>query len=162
MLRDIRIEQVGPDRWTTWRDLRLRALRGDPDAFGSTYDREAGFDEATWRSRVDGTTGPALLAYAADQPVGMGAGRCDEPGWLMVVAMWTEPSWRGRGIGRQILAHVTGWAGTRGLRCHLWVADGNPAARALYERYGFRSDGETMRLREDSELTAHHLVLAAG
>lgn len=157
---DLRIEEVAPDHWSAWRDLRLRSLRDAPDAFGSTYRREVAFVESDWRSRLDVTSGPDVIAYADDRPVGLGAGWRDEPGQLMVVAMWTEPAWRGRGVGRQVLDHVVGWGAARHLRVHLWVADANPAARRLYERYGLRPDGRTMPLRDGSPFTASHLILA--
>jgi GNAT superfamily N-acetyltransferase len=144
---DVRTVAVGPDDWKSWREIRLRSLRQDPDAFGSTYEREAAFTEQTWRSRLDGTSGPSVLAYAGDEVVGM------------VVAMWTAPDRRGQGIGRQVLDHVIGWAGERGLLVDLWVADGNPGARRLYERHGFRPDGRTAPIREGSEATMTHLVL---
>lgn len=159
-MSDVRTEEVGSDDWSAWRDIRLRSLSRDPDAFGSTYEREAEFVEATWRSRIDGTSGPGILAYADEVPVGMGAGWLYEPGRLMVVAMWTEPDWRGRGVGRQVLDHVVRWADERALAVDLWVADANPGARRLYERNGFRSDGRTEPIREGSELTMSRLVLA--
>ena len=150
---------VAPEDWRTWRSLRLRALLQNPDAFGSTHDREAEFDEDTWRSRLDGTGGPAVIAHVDETPVGLGAGWIYEPGRLMVVAMWTEPAWRGHGVGRKVLDHVVAWARQRNLRPNLWVADTNPEARRLYERYGFRADGETTPLRDGSDLTMSRLVL---
>lgn len=178
---DIQIRETGPDDWRAWRSIRLRSLLEDPDAFGSAHDREAAFDEETWRSRADGTGGPAVLAYtnpptcqgvgvpgqphaltSRSEPVGMGAGWLYEPGKLMVVAMWTEPSWRGHGVGRRVLDHVVAWARRRDLRPDLWVADANPEARRLYERYGFRANGETAWLREGTGLTMTRLVLADG
>ncbi|MDG4791256.1 GNAT family N-acetyltransferase [Micromonospora sp. WMMD1102] len=150
---------VGPDDWKSWREIRLRALRQDPEAFGSTHEREAAFTEPEWRYRLDGASGPSVLAYAGDELVGIGAGWLYEPGRLMVVAMWTEPDRRGAGIGRQVLDHVVGWARERDLPVELWVADDNPAARRLYERYGFRPDGRTEPIREGSDATMSHLVL---
>ncbi|MFD0969447.1 GNAT family N-acetyltransferase [Plantactinospora endophytica] len=158
-MADVRTETVGPDDWRSWRDVRLRSLQHDPEAFGSTHEHEAAFTEQTWRSRLDGTGGPSVLAYAGDEPVGIGAGWLHEPGRLMVVAMWTEPDRRGQGIGRRVLDHVVGWAHDRGLSVDLWVADGNPDARRLYERYGFRPDGGTAPIREGADATMSHLVL---
>jgi GNAT superfamily N-acetyltransferase len=73
--------------------------------------------------------------------------------------MWTEPAWRGQGVGRSVLDQVVAWARERELRPDLWVADSNPAARRLYERYGFEPNGETAPLREESGLTMTRLVL---
>lgn len=74
MTSGIEAAQVGPGEWRTWRANRLRELRQDPDAFGATADVEAGYDEGLWRSRLDGTGGPSVLARAGGEVVGMGAG----------------------------------------------------------------------------------------
>jgi GNAT superfamily N-acetyltransferase len=153
--------RVGSDAWETWREIRLRSLRDSPDAFGSTYEREAEFAETHWRQRLDGP-GPCVLVTSAGDPVAMGAGWCHEPGRLMVVAMWTDPRVRGRGLGTRVLDEIVGWARQRDLRPELWVADGNPAARLVYERYGFVADGEAAPLREGSALQMRRLVLPDG
>ena len=160
-MSDIRTETIGPDSWALWREIRLRSLLQNPEAFGSTHEREAAFTAETWRSRLDGTTGLSVLAYAGDDPIGMGGGWCSKPGRLMVGAMWIEPNWRGHGIGRQILDHVVGWAKERALWVNLWVADSNPGARRLYEQYGFRPDGRTAPILEGGDATMSHLVLPA-
>lgn len=154
----VEVRFVGPDDWRTWRDLRLRSLRESPDAFGSTLEREQAFDEDDWAERLDGS-GPAVLAYSGSDPVGMGAGFRYEPGRLMIVAMWTEPTQRGLGIGTRVLDVLVGWAREHGLQPDLWVADANPAARTVYERYGFVADGDAEPLREGSGLTKARLVL---
>jgi GNAT superfamily N-acetyltransferase len=112
-----------------------------------------------WRSRLGGTRGPAVVAYDRDQPVGMGAGWPYEPGRLMIVAMWTEPASRGQGVGMSILTDLVDWSCVRSLRPELWVADSKPAARRLYERFGFRPTGETAPLREAATLAMSRLVL---
>ncbi|HET6561378.1 MAG TPA: hypothetical protein VFG72_05855 [Marmoricola sp.] len=56
--------------WEGWRELRLRALALDPDAFGSTLERERDLDEAFWRGWLEH---PAVLARLHDAPAGMGA-----------------------------------------------------------------------------------------
>ncbi|MDP9429997.1 MAG: GNAT family N-acetyltransferase [Actinomycetota bacterium] len=161
MTSGIEAAQVGPGEWRTWRVTRLRALRQDPDAFGATADVEAGYDEALWRSRLDRTGGPSVLARAGGEVVGMGAGWASAPARLVVVSMWTDPSWRGRGVGGSVLQLVVGWAVERGLLVELWVADGNLPARRVYERYGFRADGRTEPLRPGSARMKSCLALAS-
>ena len=155
--------------WQTWRDLRLRSLADAPHAFGSTLEREQAFTEDEWRARVAGWTdpddavaGPAVLAWVGDAPVGMGGGFHDDPGMLHVVAMWTEPAWRGRGVGRLVLDTLRSWADEHGLRLHLDVEASNTGARRLYERYGFVATGDTKPLRPGSTYSCDRMVLRRG
>lgn len=142
--------------WQEWRDMRLRSLTDSPDAFGSTLEREQAFTEADWRGRV---TGPAVLVRAGGRPVGMGGGFRDEPGMLHVVAMWTDPAWRSRGVGRLVLDTLRAWADERGLRLHLDVEASNTGARRLYERYGFEATGDSRPLRPGSTYSCDRMVL---
>ncbi|QNN53327.1 GNAT family N-acetyltransferase [Nocardioides mesophilus] len=152
-------EATGED-WPLWRELRLRALGESPGAFGSTYERELAFTEAAWRGRLDGVAGPAVLATIGSRTVGMGAGFRDLPGWLHVVAMWTEPELRGAGVGTAVLAWLADWADRNQLRLHLDVAQSNPRARQVYERAGFVATGEIRPLRDGAAEQVERLVLA--
>jgi GNAT superfamily N-acetyltransferase len=90
----------------------------------------------------------------------MGGGFRDLPGWLHVVAMWTEPAWRGHGVGTAVLDHLAGWARDHDLRLHLDVEVGNADARRLYERAGFTPTGETRPIREGSPHLVERMVQA--
>lgn len=153
---EVALHVARPDEWRRWREIRLRSLQQDPDAFGSTYERELAHTEDDWRLRL--AAGRSVIAAVGGVDVGLGAGFEDTPGKLMVVAMWTDPGSRGRGVGRAVLEHVVRSAQADGLHAHLWVADGNPARR-LYESAGFAADGRIEPLREGSPLTMRHLVL---
>jgi GNAT superfamily N-acetyltransferase len=158
-MSDLLIRVAVPDDWATWRDLRLRALQDSPSAFGSTYERERAFDEAAWRERLTGRDGVSVLAWLGGTAVGMGGGFQDLPGFLHVVAMWTEPVHRGCGIGAAVLAALEAWASAHDLRLHLDVNVANPGARALYERCGYVATGETRPLRDGSPESVERMVL---
>lgn len=134
-----------------WRDLRLRALADSPEAFGSSLAREQGFVETDWRDR----TADSFVAYADGVPVAIGAG-FDEAGQLSVVAMWTAPDWRGRGIGGAVLDAIVALAAERGVSARLFVMRANPDAARLYERHGFRPSG---LVEEHGGRLAEELVL---
>jgi len=60
------------------------------------------------------------------------------------LSMAVRPQWRGRGVGSVLLTGLVERATARGMRAlSLSVEDGNRAARALYERHGFRVVGRT-------------------
>ena len=135
-----------------------------PDAFASTYEREAAFAEADWQRRIAG--GGNFLAYAP----GLGAARAGiaggfetGPGTVELVSLWVRPQARGHGIGQVLIEAVVGWAWAKGMsRVHLWVAENNGHARLLYERCGFSPTAERQPLPSNVELTEIGMVRDAG
>jgi predicted GNAT family acetyltransferase len=143
--------RLGPDDWRTFREIRLRSLADSPDAFGSTFEREAAFAEADWRQRV---SGPVFVVLDPG-PVSVG-GIFDDGGVGHVWGMWTDPAHRGRGHARRILDAVT----PLHERVELHVNLANPAARAVYERYGFVGTGKVEPLRPGSDQRIELMVLS--
>jgi len=65
--------------------------------------------------------------------------------WVHVHDVIVDERYRGEGIGSALLAAVEAWARSLGiLRVELLVWEFNTAARALYERRGFRTLNRTM------------------
>jgi RimJ/RimL family protein N-acetyltransferase len=140
----------------TWQDVRLRSLADAPEAFGSTLERERAFADDDWKARL---RPPAVLVMDGERAVGLGGGFEVRPGVILVVAMWLEPVWRGRGLSRRILDLVVDWARERGHEVELDVATDATAARAAYERYGFVYTGDQAPLREGSSVVIDRMVL---
>lgn len=62
------------------------------------------------------------------------------------IAMAVARGWRGRGIGRSLLAEATEWATERGLhKLSLSVFTHNTAAIALYRSTGFAEEGRRVK-----------------
>jgi GNAT superfamily N-acetyltransferase len=160
----VQIREVGADGWQAMRDIRLAALRDAPDAFASTYEREAAFAEADWQRRISG--GGNFLAYAPElgtAPAAIVGGFQAAPGTIELVSLWVRPHARGRGIGQVLIETVIGWARARGSsRVHLWVAENNHHARLLYERCGFSLTAERQPLPSNVELIEIGMVRDAG
>ena len=148
--------RVGPDDWATWRDLRLRSLAADPDAFGSTLEREQAFDEGLWRQRL---TVLNVVGSVDGTPAALGGAFESRPGWMQVFAMWSDPAYRGRGLARAVLELVVAEAEADGFRVMLEVARGNDRARAVYERFGFVATGESEPIRPGAEELCDWMVL---
>lgn len=140
------------------RTTRLAALADSPAAFGSTLERELGFDDAEWNARARASSAgrqrTLLLAErtgtpAGATPIGLVGGFRDEAepagtgnpraaDVVHLVSMWTAPAARGVGVGAALVAVVLDWAAETGAdRVELWVVRGNDVAQRLYERSGF-------------------------
>lgn len=147
----------------SWRELRLRALKEAPHAFGSTYKEERRRAAGLWEERTAafaaGLERVMFVAEVGERLVGC-AGAMTEDGEPYVISMWVEPAQRGRRLGAELLATVAGWAGERGHdRLRLWVVRENRAAIALYERVGFRRTGRTQPLRRNSAVVEEEFVI---
>ena len=165
-----RIVRLVPDDWRVHRDLRLTALRTDPQAFGATYADNAAYDEATWRARLEAVT-YWQARDDADRPIGL-VGLWDvvaelsapddvDPAELgpFVIAMFVVPAARGAGVGAALLRTLLAEARARGHR-QVWldVTSTNPYAAALYERLGFRDTGQRRALGRDPQVFEQTMV----
>lgn len=151
----MQITKIYSDRWEEYRELRLEALRTDPDAFGATIEATLARPESWWRGVLEtAKTDPnktAVFAVVDGRLVGIaGAYPEEEPDCVDVTGMFVMPSERGKGIGRALLQAVVDeiTAGT----IRLYVNASMTAAVSLYERFGFvtfvkssgtRADGST-------------------
>lgn len=126
------------------REIRLRSLASDPDAFGSTYERDLAFPADWWeRGAQRSEQGVQRTFVAVDEDdawVGMAVVRPDEEslGDAVINAMWVAPEARRQGVGRALLEACVEWARARHFRgVNLNVRMANAAARAAYEAAGF-------------------------
>lgn len=145
------IRRLREDEWEAWRELRLRALADDPDAFGSTLERELAYSDALWRERTRlSAVSDRQAMFVAEEGARLGgcAGAfLGEDGTPSVVSMWVEAAARGRGVGRALLGAVEEWARRLGKRrLVLHIVDSNGRAEAMYARAGFRRTGRTRPL----------------
>src|ERR1700675_1575240 len=92
------------------RDLRLQALSDEPDAFGSTYEREMARTTADWQRWL--SPGVTFFLYEPAEARGMVAGVRDEsdPAIVHLMAMWVHPRIRGSGGASELAAAVVAWA----------------------------------------------------
>lgn len=133
--------------WEELRALRLRALRSDPLAFGSTVESDAARDPSHWpalaRRGAEGAEEGVWVATArTDGFVGMIGGFPDQ-GTTYVWGMWVDPAYRGTGLGGRLLDALLDWAAkdqsSKGLR--LTVNPAQVAAARMYADRGFVPTG---------------------
>ena len=147
--------------------LRLAALRESPASFSSSYEEERERTVAQVAAFLAGSAERIVFgAFSEDELVGVcGLGR--EPSLKQrhagfIRSMYVAPSFRRRGIGRQLLQaafdRATAWPDVEQLT--LAVTAINTVAVALYERAGFVPYGRAPRsLRIGAEyLDEIHMV----
>ena len=135
--------------WPVLRDVRLAALRTDPDAFESTAEDEESLDEAAWVARIE----QRAIAFRDGAPVGIvGWSLRDDETALGLSSMWVHPSVRGDGVADALMTLVKDMARGRAVALDLDVRADNPRARRFYERHGFRVTGEETGRRSGARL----------
>ena len=147
----IELQEIGPDDWKLWRELRLAALEEAPYAFSSRLADWVDASEERWRQRLGVPGAYQVIALLDGTPVGMAGGfHRDEPEAAELVSMWVAPAGRGRGVGDALITAVHNWArGWGATVLKLSVADGNESAHKLYLRNGFSGTGEPGDLMPD-------------
>ena len=162
----VRIRPLTVDEWSRYRDVRLRALADAPDAFGSTYAREAAFGESEWKACFDSVSGAddclPLVAEDDGAFVGLTWARLDaaNPRIAHLYQVWVAPTHRRRGVGRAMMDAAIVWARARAVqRLALDVTCGNSAALGMYERAGFVAVGESTPMRPGSMLRSQAMEL---
>jgi ribosomal protein S18 acetylase RimI-like enzyme len=140
------IRRAGLDDWQVCRDIRLRALREEPQAYESTLEDEQHLSDRQWRDRLSRAS--TFLAVDHENVVGMAVALPQDDGDTMIVAMYVAPDARGRGIAARLIDEIGQTAVSRGSsRLVLDVADGNAAAERSYRRYGFVPIGQRVPMR---------------
>ncbi|MGI9665909.1 MAG: GNAT family N-acetyltransferase [Acidimicrobiia bacterium] len=153
----IAVRDMTADEWPAWRDLRLRALRDDPDSFDEVYEESLAEPDEYWIEMLvptaDHPRAQLLLAELDGVLVGIAfssvASDLEEH---RLGAMYVTPEARGRGVGRAIAEHAVAWGSGFGVdRFELWVTEGNAAAVGLYRSLGYEPTETSRPLREGSD-----------
>jgi len=166
----IRIRRFTAREWPAYRALRLRSLADAPNAFGSSLALEEAWDHALWMARlmaaeVSGRDCPLVAESSGPDGAMLGLlwAKCDaaDAGIVNLFQMWVAPEARGRGAASALVDEAVTWART--IDAHLVrlgvVVDNQDAIR-LYERKGFRNEGEPAPIRPGSPLLEQTMQLA--
>lgn len=140
----IEIISLKPEEWKQYRDLRLRALKEEPQAFGSTYEENALHPDEYWEKRIEDTinknTQWLVFAKLDGVLIGMaGAFAEKEPDNAHVIAVYVAPEARGKGISKQLMKELLNRIKTNKLIKKI-IVEVNPeqvAALNLYKNSGF-------------------------
>jgi ribosomal protein S18 acetylase RimI-like enzyme len=155
---NVMIRAAEPSDWEAVRDIRLRSLREEPDAYASEYQTEARFEPDQWKQRL--ATAYSYLAFNDDHAlVGIATGLESEDGDTYVVGMYVTPEARGSGCAHQLLDAIAELTIRRqGKRLVLEVAEFNIRATRFYRSYGFVETGRRRALDRDPSITEIELA----
>ena len=160
----IKLDPITVQNVPLFREVRLRALRDTPSAFGSTYEKESQLTDADWLMRAlrwNGEKGIGLLAIDGSVGCGIAGSFLDEHDRTRahLISMWTAPTHRQQGIGRLLVNEIAGWARLRGADLlQLMVTSSNDAAMLFYQRLGFARTGRAEPYPNDPRLIEYEMA----
>lgn len=142
---NVEVVDLTPELWEVYKEIRLRGLQEDPQAFGRSYEEELAFPDEKWKERADNKFN--TLAMERGKPIGtMGAYISKEDGVQVayIVGVYVVSEARGKKVGsllmQRVLEKIELTPNVSVIR--LSVNKDQLAAVGLYERFGFKITGE--------------------
>lgn len=163
------IHRLGEDDAGVFRELRLRALRESPEAFGSSYEETVAHPLASMAQRlrpdpdapddfVLGAFAPALVGMVGFRREPRLKTRHKGAIWGMYVAREMQGSGIGRALLEQVIEEARKQPGLEQIT--LYVVSSNLAARHLYASCGFTVYGvEPRALKLDGRYFDEDLMI---
>ena len=122
--------------------------------------------DSYWEKLTRAVTPPrtqaTVLACGGEEAIGMAYGLDDaeRPEVGRVGGMWVEPAWRGKGVGRAMLAEIVQWGRAQErTRLELWAPSHEEGALRLYRGAGFKATGDRRPFPADDSLEIVGMVL---
>lgn len=136
----VTFKKVLPEDWEKFKEIRLKGLQTDPQAFGGTFESESQEAEVYWKDRF---SNPERCFYAAEEDskfiATAGLKKIADDNW-MIVAVYTLPEFRGNNISQELIKCVMDEARKAGAaKVSLMVNPMQESAVKLYERMGFKT-----------------------
>ncbi len=171
----MQIVTLDPENWQLFRQIRLEALRTDPQAFSSRLAETEQRPDSHWQTRLaqaqEGKNSWLLFAREGDRIVGIigafreqgetpATGSPTLAGVVEIYSVFVRPEARGKGVGTALMAAVLDAAGRAegARRARLTVNAAQSAAVALYRRFGFQVVEEREGILGDGK-TCQELVM---
>ncbi len=134
------IRRLSPNDASAFRALRLEGLARHPDAFGASYDDEAGQPLERFAERLAGNV--VLGGYDGTEALRgvIGIRKATAPKVRHIATIWgmyVSPGSRGSGLGDRLVQAAIAEARASCTSVRLSVVTSNAAALRLYERAGF-------------------------
>ena len=142
------VRRIRPDEMEAYRDVRLRALRLVPYAFGTTFADASSRDDDAWRASTARLCRPDIAGFVLDRGDGTFGGlvsvTIEDPAAAEVNQMWLDEDLRGGEWGAALLGACEAFAAAGGVRrLMLWAAASNERALRFYRRCGYLDTGRT-------------------
>lgn len=164
VMSKIDIIEITASDWEKYKSLRLASLKGSPDSFGSSDEREVSISKDEWKSRISIVKGVSqvipLFGCVDGVALSWGVKHGSNSQSAHIYQMWVSPYFRGLGIGKALINKIILWAKEllSNALC-LDVTTTNKEAVQLYKSLGFIPRGKPKPLKKGSKLVVHPMQL---
>ena len=148
----ITINQLNPDEWQKYKDIRLEALKINPTAFANTYEDVLTHSDEKWKEQLEQSQKKdgliILFAMDGDRVVGMNAFHwANKPVTkhiAQIFGVFISPDYRGKGIGKLLMDGIISEIkkNSQFIKITLGVNAENTSALKLYESLGLKVVGK--------------------
>lgn len=138
------VKKLDKNDWGDYREIRLEALKNEPDAFGSDYSEYKNKEDSYWVDRLSLSgeeNGRSFLCAVLDNNNFMSVGGAyqDENNEWNIIAIYTKKEFRGIGAGSLLLSRILEELKNRGIKeVFLRVNVERAPAISLYKKFGFK------------------------
>ena len=157
MTNNFEVLLLSKDEWERLRDIRLRALKENPDAFGADLNELQARTKDGWLK--DYNKEDYLVASINGTDVGMlyiEVLNGDHGATCWIGGCWTDPAYRGKGVMRALFNYIDEHAAAKNwIRQGLGVWTDNYSAIKAYEFLGFAFAGEKMPGSREGKFFQH-------
>jgi predicted GNAT family N-acyltransferase len=143
------IVKLSVGNWQEYKDLRLRALREDSQAFGANYEINYKYPEEEWKRRLNnaskGETNWLLFAKENDKLVGMIGAFLEDKAIdvATIISVYVPSEERGKGISNNLMKSILKELTRNSFlkKVKLTVNKNQISAVNLYKKFGFEEVG---------------------
>ncbi len=162
---EVEIIELPPEEWQRYREIRLEALREEPQAFGSSFAEMELKPDTFWQERLaDALLGGKSWLWFAQQGerlIGMIGAFFDEAQQAAhIVSVYVTKEERGKGVGKALMERILAEIGkNEGIhKAFLGVNQEQTAAVEMYRQFGFTVTSEVEEVQGDGKKHRGYLM----
>jgi len=137
-----------PREWQAFKEIRLEAVRAEPNVFVQTLDEQLKRPDKEWREMLEDSNRAYFVLANGDEAVGLsGVARHGEnPDWGVLVLSYIRPEHRGKGLSNLFYQARLDWAARKGLsRMLVSHRKDNVASKAAIKKFHFEYTHDEMK-----------------
>ena len=152
---NISIKQIGKNDWKDFRNIRLKALKSDPEVFGSHYEKEKNYTKQDWQEWVGAKDQAVFFIYDDEKPIGMTGifvpQDTVEKSKAVLWGSWLEPEYRRKGMSEMMYKSRIEWAKQQPeiRRIEVTHRKSNVASKYAIQKHGFKLVKEVNKVWHD-------------